>query len=120
NYTGCISPSNYPNINELHNSSINIAKTCINLGIFGYIGIDYIHILVGGENNNNYENKLIAVDLNIKYTHSLAAFNLFNKLMNGKYECKYTNINTNNNNASNNDTNKTAKYSITPINRIKS
>ena len=64
----------------LRGASLAIGAACAKQGIVGYVGIDFVAL------QSEEGLKLLAVDLNIRYTDTLAAFHMFHFLMGGVYD----------------------------------
>lgn len=61
-------------------AAIGIGQACAARGIIGFIGVDF----VAYQSSNGL--RLLAVDLNIRYTDTVAAFHMFDFLMGGQYD----------------------------------
>lgn len=80
-YCGATFPSSAP-CDLLHTYATQIGRACYKEGIIGHIGVDFVMWY----DNEADAQRLWAVDLNLRMTHTHASFKLFNFLMKGTYD----------------------------------
>jgi hypothetical protein len=83
-FVGASFPQSSVPFGALRAAAMGIGRVCAARGIHGYIGVDFVA----------YQHpeglRLLAVDLNLRYTDTLAAFHMFDFLMGGRYESANT------------------------------
>ena len=83
-FVGASFPQSSVPFGALRAAAMGIGRVCAARGITGYVGVDFVA----------YQHpeglRLLAVDLNIRYTDTLAAFHMFDFLMGGRYESAST------------------------------
>lgn len=79
-FVGASFPQSSVPFGALRAAAMGIGRVCASRGIHGFIGVDFVA----------YQHpeglRLLAVDLNLRYTDTLAAFHMFDFLMGGRYD----------------------------------
>jgi hypothetical protein len=79
-FVGASFPQSSVPFPALRAAALAVGGACAQQGIIGFVGVDFVAL------QSEEGLKLLAVDLNVRYTDTLAAFHMFHFLMGGQYD----------------------------------